>query len=600
MTARPRTIQIYPSGDPRGIRIASLTTSIVQVIDVPRALLPQFQQMREAGQVAVYFLIGGDDSSEDEKRNVYMGQTGGVGKRLGEHHVDPKKDYWNRALVMVSSTDSLSYSREYAILAADLLAFVQETQPTEWAKFKKWHNGQSEQVFVKRVAKQLDTHGTLHVLRHGFKDVDAKFYLCQFKPAHKKNPKLLELFKNNRLTAVRQLHYSLHNENSIDLVLFVNGLPVATGELKTDLTQSVKDAIKQYKQDRQPKDPKTKEFEPLLQFKTRALVHFAISSDLVFMTTKLAGDDTQFLPFNMGRPDGVDMLSAGAGNPPAPYGKGYPRITFGTTSGVRTCGWKSWASSCTWRPRTSKAPAARKSRRSSAARKLREALTKGKPKQKVVEVMGGEEVQIDADVEVDPDDLAFEDMIALAIEARKRPENVSYFAFTATPKNKTLELFGRKGPEGTPVPFHVYSMRQAIEEGFILDVLKHYTSYGTFYKLGAVSNDKLVPQKKAKMALAQYAKLHPHNIAQKVVVIVEHFREHVAVKIGGKAKAMVVTDSRKAAVRYKLAIDKYIKDQKYSNLRTLVAFSGGVLDSESGPDESGDRSDIGHSQQLQQ
>jgi type I restriction enzyme, R subunit len=626
-----------------------------------------------------------------------------------------------------------SYSKEYAILAEDLLAFVQDTQPTEWAKFKKWHNGQSEQVFVKRVAKQLDTHGTLHLLRHGFKDVDAKFQLCAFKPAHKKNPKLLELYKKNRLTVVRQLHYSLHNENSIDLTLFVNGIPVGTGELKTDLTQNVGDAIKQYKQDRLPKDPKSKELEPLLQFKTRALVHFAISTDLVFMTTKLAGDDTHFLPFNMGAPDSADMLSAGAGNPPAPYGIGYPTyylwdyvwrpdvwlevlgefmhlevkdvdapggkkvtketlifprfhqlvvvqelIRAAAAEGVgqnylvqhsagsgksNSIAWTAHRLSNLHNENDEKvfdtvvvvtdrrvldkqlqdtisqfehkagvvqvisensaqlaqalndgAPIvvttlqkfgfildkvgelgqrrfalivdeAHSSQSGAAARKLREALTKGKPKKTAVVDIDGVEVHVDADVEIDAEDLTSEDMVALAIEARKRPENVSYFAFTATPKNKTLELFGRKNSEGLPVPFHVYSMRQAIEEGFILDVLKHYTSYSTFYKLGAVANEKLVPQKKAKMALAQYAKLHPHNIAQKVVVIVEHFREHVAAKIGGKAKAMVVTDSRKAAVRYKLAIDKYIKDQKYTDLRTLVAFSGGVHDLESGPDE---------------
>lgn len=626
-----------------------------------------------------------------------------------------------------------SYSKEYAILVEDLMAFVQETQPAEWAKFKKWHNGQSEQVFVKRVAKQLDTHGTLHVLRHGFKDVDAKFYLCQFKPAHQKNPKLLDLFKKNRLTAVRQLHYSLHNANSIDLTLFVNGLPVATGELKTDLTQSINDAIRQYKQDRLPKDAKSKELEPLLQFKTRALVHFAISSDLVFMTTKLAGDDTQFLPFNMGQPDGIDMLSAGAGNPPAPYGKGYPTyylwdyvwrpdvwleilgefmhletkevdgpggkkvtkesiifprfhqlvvvqelIRMAALEGpgkdylVQHSAGSGKSNSIAWtahrlsnlhdakdnkvfdtvvvvtdrrvldkqlqdtisqfehkagvvqvisensaqlaKALNEGAPIvvttlqkfgfildqvgalgqrkfalivdeAHSSQTGSAARKLREALTKGKPKQTAVVEIDGVEVQVDADVEIDPEDLTSEDMVALAIQARKRPENVSYFAFTATPKAKTLELFGRKGPEGTPVPFHVYSMRQAIEEGFILDVLKHYTSYSTFYNLGAIANEKLVPQKRAKMALAQFAKLHPHNISQKVVVIVEHFREHVAAKIGGMAKAMVVTDSRKAAVRYKLAIDRYINDRKYTDLRTLVAFSGAVQDTDSGPDD---------------
>jgi type I restriction enzyme R subunit len=191
--------------------------------------------------------------------------------------------------------DATSYSRELAVFPEDLLGFVKETQPAEWAKFEKWHNGQSDAMFVKRVAKQLDTHGTLHLLRHGFKDVDAKFQLCQFRPAHGKNPALLARYEENRLTVIRQLHYSLSNEKSFDLVLFVNGLAVATIEIKTDLTQNVKDAIKQYKADRPLKDPKTKEVEALLQFKTRALVHFAMSSDEVFMTTKLEGDKTYFL-----------------------------------------------------------------------------------------------------------------------------------------------------------------------------------------------------------------------------------------------------------------------------------------------------------------
>lgn len=632
--------------------------------------------------------------------------------------------------VLTHLKDAPSYDRAQAIFAEDLLAYVQETQPTEWAKFKKWHNGQSEQIFVKRVAKQLDTHGTLHVLRHGFKDVDAKFSLCQFKPAHGKNPKLVENYKRNRLTVIRQLHYSLNNENSIDLVLFVNGLPVATAELKTDLTQSVADAIKQYKKDRLPKDRKTKEVEALLQFKTRALVHFAVSTDLVYMTTKLAGDETHFLPFNMGKPDGVDMLSCGAGNPPAPEGKGYPTYYLwdfvwqpdtwleilgdfmhletktveqagkkivketlifprfhqlvavkelirhaavegpGQTYLIQHSAGSGKSNSIAWtahrlsnlhdangekvfdtvivvtdrRVLDSQLQAtisqfehkkgvvqaitensaqlakalndgvpivvttlqkfgfildtvgdlgkkrfallideAHSSQSGASARKLRQALTKGKPK--VVEVINGETVEVEGDVEIDPDDITSEDIINDVIQSRQRPSNVSYFAFTATPKNKTLELFGRKGPDGLPIPFHVYSMRQAIEEGFILDVLKHYTSYATFYQLSALANDKLVPQKKAKKALAQFAKLHPHNIAQKVVVIVEHFREHVAKKIGGKAKAMLVTDSRKAAVRYKLAIDKYIREKGYGNLRTLVAFSGAVVDPDSGPGE---------------
>jgi len=630
--------------------------------------------------------------------------------------------------------DATSYSRPLALFAEDLLAFVQDTQPTEWAKFKKWHNGQSEDMFLKRVAKQLDTHGTLHVLRHGFKDVDAKFHLCQFRPAHGKNPALKAAYDKNRLTVVRQLHYSLHNENSIDLVLFVNGLPVATAELKTDLTQNIKDAIVQYKKDRQPKDPKSKEPEALLQFKTRALVHFAVSTDEVFMTTKLAGEDTFFLPFNLGRPDG--MGGAGAGNPPAPKGVGYPTwylwhlvwsrdvwldilgnflhleskevegkdgkktlkeaLIFprfhqldavlrlvkaaadegvGHTYLIQHSAGSGKSNSIAWTAHRlanlhnakdekvfdtvivitdrkvldrqlqetisqfehkagvvqaidensqqladalnggvpvvvttlQKFPfiidkvgalkgkrfalivdEAHSSQSGAAAQKLRKALSKDAPakaKPILAVELEGVTVELQGDVEIDPEDVTTEDIVNQVIQSRQRPENVSYFAFTATPKAKTMELFGCAGPEGTPVPFHVYSMRQAIEEGFILDVLKHYVSYKTFYKLGSTADDKLVPQMKAKKALARYATLHPYNIAQKVVVIVEHFREHVAAKIGGKAKAMVVTDSRKAAVRYKLAMDKYLRERGYLDMKALVAFSGSVSDPESGSEE---------------
>ena len=631
--------------------------------------------------------------------------------------------------VKAHAAGAASYSQEVAIFPDDLLAFVQETQPAEWAKFKRWHNGQSEAMFVRRVAKQLDTHGTLHVLRHGFKDTDAKFFLCQFKPAHGKNPKLQVLYEKNRLTVVRQLRYSVNNGQSFDLVLFVNGLPVATVELKTDLTQSARQAIEQYKTTRLPKDPKTNEPEALLQFKTRALVHFVVSSDLAFMTTKLAGAETYFLPFNIGKPDGVDRFSAGAGNPPAPAGKGYPTyymweyvwqpdtwleilgefmhlevsetevkgkkvtkeslifpryhqlvvvqelIRHAALEGagqpylVQHSAGSGKSNSIAWtahrlsnvhdasdkkvfdtvvvvtdrrvldkqlqqtisqfehksgvvqvisdnsaqlaKALNSGVPIvvttiqkfgyildqvvnlgtrkfaliideAHSSQGKSASTKLNQALTKGKvAPATVVDADTGEISGLEGDAE----ELTAEDVINTTVASRMRPVNVSYFAFTATPKNKTLELFGRKDDDGKPVPFHVYSMRQAIEEQFILDVLKHYTSYSTFYNLSALANEKLVPQKKAKKALAQYAKLHPHNIAQKVVVVVEHFREHVAGKIGGKAKAMLVTDSRKAAVRYKLAIDKYIQARKYQGLQTLVAFSGAVTDADSGPDE---------------
>lgn len=624
--------------------------------------------------------------------------------------------------------DATSYSRELALYPDDLLAFVQETQPAEWTKFRKWHNGDSEKMFVKRVAEQLDKHGTLHLLRNGFKDRDAKFFLCQFRPAHQKNPQLWDWYGKNRLTVIRQLHYSLHNENSIDLVLFVNGLPVATSELKTDLTQNIKDAIQQYRKDRQPKDPKSKELEPLLQFKTRALVHFAVSTDEAFMTTRLDGDKTSFLPFNLGKPDG--MGGAGAGNPPAPEGFGYPTwylwhlvwsrdvwldilgnflhlekkeieengkkatkeslifprfhqldavlklvkaagdegvghnylIQHSAGSGKsNTIAWTAHrlgnlhdvsdkkvfdsviiitdrkvldrqlqetvaqfehkagvvqkidenskqlaealnkgtpiiVTTLQKFPFILEKVGALKERRfalivdeahssqsGSAAQKLRAALTTEGKKIKVQ--LDGETVEVDADVEIDPEDVTAEDVINEVLRSRKRPANISYFAFTATPKAKTLELFGRPNEYGKPEAFHLYSMRQAIEEGFILDVLRNYTSYKAFYRLGSEADEKLVPQGKARKVLARFATLHPYNIAQKVVVIVEHFREHVASKIGGKAKAMVVTDSRKAAVRYKLATDKYLKERGYHDIKALVAFSGKVSDPESGPDE---------------
>lgn len=626
--------------------------------------------------------------------------------------------------------DAAAYNRELAIYPEDLLAFVQETQPAEWAKFRKWHNGDAERMFLKRVGEQLDKHGTLQILRNGFKDRDAKFFLCQRRPAHRKNPQLWDWYGKNRLTVIRQLHYSVHNENSIDLVLFVNGIPVATAELKTDLTQNIKDAVIQYKKDRLPQDPKSKELEPLLQFKTRALVHFAVSTDEVWMTTRLEGEETAFLPFNLGRPDGLG--GAEAGNPSAPKEKGYPTwylwelvwsrdvwldivgsflhlerkevevngkkvlkesiifprfhqldcvlklIKAAGDEGVgqvylvqhsagsgksNTIAWTSHrlanlhngkdekvfdsviiitdrkvldrqlqetvsqfehkagvvqrinqnsqqlanalnASTPIVVTTLQKFPfvitkvstlkdrkfalivdEAHSSQSGTAAQNLRKVLSADGKKHKVAVELDGATVEVNADVEIDPEDISGEDVINEVMASRLRPKNVSYFAFTATPKPKTMELFGRSDADGKPGPFHTYSMRQAIEEGFILDVLNNYVSYKTYYKLASLADEKLVPSMKGKKALARFAQLHPYNISQKVVVIVEHFREHVAAKIGSRAKAMVVTNSRKAAVRYKLAVDKYLKDRGYHEMKALVAFSGQVSDSKSGPGE---------------
>ena len=173
-----------------------------------------------------------------------------------------------------------------------------------------------------------------------------------------------------------------------------------------------------------------------------------------------------------------------------------------------------------------------------------------------------------------------EEALAKAVGARGRQENLSFFAFTATPKARTLEMFGTKNPvTGKYEPFHLYSMRQAIEEGFILDVLANYTTYKTFWRIEkAVSEDPAYEAPKARRAIARFVDLHPSNLAQKAEIIVEHFRSHTAAKIAGNAKAMVVTSSRLHAVRYKQAIDKYISEKSYSDLSTLVAFSGKVID----------------------
>ncbi len=209
--------------------------------------------------------------------------------------------------------DPARYDRALALYPDDLIGWLQETQPQEWQKLAAWHNGDTERLLLERAAKLMDKDGSLSLLRHGFKDRNARFDLCQFKPSHSFNPETQTRYRQVRCRVVRQVHYSLHNENSIDLVLFVNGIPVATLELKTDFTQSVHDAIRQYKTDRPPRDPKSRQEEALLTFKRRALVHFAVSTDEVYMTTQLNGMQTEFLPFNLGH-------DQGAGNPPNPNG----------------------------------------------------------------------------------------------------------------------------------------------------------------------------------------------------------------------------------------------------------------------------------------
>ncbi|PKO43686.1 MAG: hypothetical protein CVU30_06625 [Betaproteobacteria bacterium HGW-Betaproteobacteria-3] len=197
--------------------------------------------------------------------------------------------------------DAAAYDRTRALFPADVLAWVQTTQPKAWDTLVKNHGTKAEDTLLSRLRDQLDQRGTLDVLRHGFEllGLKAPLSLAQFKPALAINPDILARYVANRLRVVRQVRYSLFCENSIDLVLFLNGLPVATVELKTDFTQSINDAIDQYRFDRQPR-PKGQAAEPLLLFPSGALIHFAVSNHEVAMVTQLAGPATVFLPFNLG------------------------------------------------------------------------------------------------------------------------------------------------------------------------------------------------------------------------------------------------------------------------------------------------------------
>jgi type I restriction enzyme R subunit len=613
--------------------------------------------------------------------------------------------------------DSSRYDRALALFPDDVLAWVQGTQEKAWEALVKNHGPKAGETLLQRLRDSINQRGTLDVLRQGIEmlGVKGKLPLAQFKPALAINPEIQARYFQNRLRVVRQVRYSLHNENCIDLVLFLNGIPIATAELKTDFTQSVKDAIDQYRFDRDPK-PKGKAPEPLLSWPNGALVHFAVSNSDVSMVTRLAGPATQFLPFNKGD-------NGAAGNPVNPSGghrtaylweevwereswleilgryfvgekddkrqlKTYlfPRyhqldatrklqaavladgpgskylVQHSAGSGkTKTIAWTAHffadLHDATHQKvfdtvlvvsdrtvidgqlqdalfdfeRTSGVVAKITGESASKSGELAEALsgdkkivvctiqtfpfaltavrelaaTKGKKfaviadeahssqageaAAKLKAVLSSEEL---ADLG-DGGEVSMDDVLAAQMTARASDSGITFVAFTATPKTKTMELFGtRPDPEkpaskdNAPAPFHVYSMRQAIEEGFILDVLENYTTYKLAFRLaheGKEWDDKEVERSAAMKKIMGWVRLHPYNIAQKVEIVVEHFREHVAPLLGGRAKAMVVVSSRQEAVRWKLAIDKYIASRKYP-LRTLVAFSGEVADPESGPD----------------
>ena len=626
-------------------------------------------------------------------------------------------DYLEKHGWLYEGGDAAKYERDKALFSTDVLAWVQATQPSAWQVLVKNHGTLAGETLLKRLRDQLDQRGTLDVLRQGIEMLGLKqpLKLAEFKPALAINPDILARYEKNRLRVVRQVRYSLHNENSIDLVLFLNGVPVATVELKTDFTQSITDAVDQYRFDRLP-HPKGQAAEPLLSFPSGALVHFAVSNVEVQMVTHLEGPATVFLPFNQGN-DG------GAGNPVNPAGghrtaylweqvwareswleilgryliaqrdkkKQIVRLIFpryhqldvtrklqaavlsdgpGGKYLVQHSAGSGKTNSIAWTAhflaelhdaehkkvfdsilvvsdrnvidsqlqeaifdfeRTTGVVATITNQEGSKSAKLAEALSgdkkivvctiqtfpfaikavrelaatqgkrfaviadeahssqTGEAASKLKEVLSSEEVAELAD----GGEISTEDILASQMSARAEDSGITFVAFTATPKNKTMELFGTRpdpsrkpAADNVPTPFHVYSMRQAIEEKFILDVLANYTPYSLAFKLaheGKELDDKEVEKSAALKKIMGWVRLHPYNIAQKVQVVVEHYRTHVAPLLDGRAKAMVVVASRVEAVRWQLAIEKYIKQCGYK-IGTLVAFSGEVIDKDSGPD----------------
>ena len=609
--------------------------------------------------------------------------------------------------------DAARYDKARALFPDDLRAWLEETQAKPWAEALARHG---EAAILDRLRKDLDRRGTLEVLRRGLDLVGlrAPLALAQFRPAMGMNPDITARHAANRLRVIRQLRYSETGGNSIDLVLFLNGLPVATVELKTDFTQGVEDAVDQYRFARDPR-PKGGRPEPLLSFPGGALVHFAVSDSRVMMTTRLAGTETRFLPFDQGD-DG------GAGNPLNPDGhrtaylweRIWERESWLEIIGRYMIGTRDAKKQLTGMifPRFHQLDATRRLRaavleegaggryliqhsagsgktnsiawaahfladlhdgrdekvfssvivisdRNVIDSQLQEAIQsfertsgvvevvvsdKGAKSAQVIEALeGGKKIIVctiqtfpavldraqdlsmtsgrrfaviadeahssqtggaaaklrevlsaeDAAALEDGGEVGTEDLLAAQMVARAAPAGVSFIAFTATPKAKTMELFGRRpdptapaGPGNLPAPFHVYSMRQAIEEGFILDVLKNYTPYALAFRLaqaGRALDDQEVERSAAQKALMRWVKLHPWNIAQKVQIVVEHYRSTVMPLLDGRAKAMVVVESRKEAVRWQLAMQKYIAGKGYE-LGTLVAFSGEVDDPESGPE----------------
>jgi type I restriction enzyme R subunit len=609
-----------------------------------------------------------------------------------------------------TSVANTAFDAANALFPEQVIAFISQSQPVLWTELEKLNGDLLPQQLIKNLVKERLSKGTLHILRHGFKFQGKTLRLAYFRPAHSLSKEADVLYKSNTFQVCRQVYYHPDKNQSIDMVLAINGIPVVTLELKNPGTgQNVKHAIKQYQDDRDPS-------APLLSYKTGALVHFAVDTDEVYMTTHLDKRQTFFLPFNRGsNPQSIDC---GKGNPIHPsghrtaylweevlqpdslleivgsfifienVGKKDERVIFpryhqldavrkllaqvkrdqtGKNYLIQHSAGSGKTNSISWLAHRLTNLHTEEDKlifdcvivitdRVVLDRQLQDAIyqiehatgvvapIKEGSKQLANALVDGTKIVIttlqkfpfilrgllhiagakDTDM---PDEAAllkskawqkkiagrkyaiivdeahssqtgeaargmkqilgakavtadgvedWQDELNLVMESRGQQPNLSFFAFTATPKGKTIELFGTGGRA-----FHSYTMRQAIEEGFILDVLQRYTTYSTYFKMiKKTADDPCMPAKKAAIKLCKFMRLHPRNVSQKTEIIVEHYRSCIMPLIGGRAKAMVVTDSRLQAVRYMLAFQKYLSEHHYTDVHPLVAFSGTVIDPE--------------------
>jgi len=610
------------------------------------------------------------------------------------------------------SGDPAAYDKELCLIPEEVIAFIQATQPKEYERLQKQYGGETGQKICYNISRQIQKHGVLFVLRKGFKDRGEKLRFAYFKPSSGMNPVHQRLYQANRFSVVRQLKYSKKNENSIDLGIFLNGIPIITVELKNSLTgQAALNAIKQYMKDRSPKG------EPLLAFK-RCLVHFAVGNEAAFMTTHLQGPRTRFFPFNkdtenpvnpdghkthylwedIWQPDTLLELINNYLHIQINKEKYYDRQTgqlkereyevlifprfhqldvvrhllaavrqdgVGENYLVHHSAGSGKSNSIAWlshqlasfyqnpddKERLFDSIIVVTDRRvldqqlqntikqfeqvpgvvrkiDKDSKQLKSALETGKAIiittlqkfpiiSETMTTLKGQRFAVvideahssqsgesakhlkktlsvnleDAETEDRTgDDL--EDQIMGEIRTRGPQNHISYFAFTATPKNKTLELFGRQRSDGQYIAFHIYSMRQAIEERFILDVLENYTTFKRYFKLvKTIPDDSEYEKKKAVRMLTSHVDLQPHAIEMKTRIMLDHFLEKTVHAIQGRGRAMVITRSRLHAVKFYHMFKKAMAE-KGLGYKPLVAFSGMVKD----PDTGGEHTENGLNQ----